>query len=457
MCSYNQPFTVRVLDQYKNLTANSLDVTLQLTPLLQYFDQLNFLSIVSSNLNGASLSCSYLGKGVVVVHIAYAQSLQNESASLYFTPSSSSQFFAVPISTVQFDVNPNNNVPAVFYDTPLYDEANTIGILSMVVAGLGLVGFLLGLYMSKFIGVELTGVVQLSFIALMSLELMHPLIAPLSQLTLSSGINSAYAANRTNLLSSMFPARYQALGYGQDMAYSFNYMVAVLVLPFVVALALYIASRIAKQSQEILARYSVTALCEYGFTTVLFLLYYITTSVLIFATNTRDADSTLFVFSNVDVVLALMATISTFVLFQIKPQEFGDYRKAFKPDALSQHHYWAVILCRLLLAVVLVFGGAVGYGCFIALLFPLAHGIYVAVRRPYIALENNIRAAINNLVEVLVLAIYGYYRMATDYTNHITSMNNMLPYIVLALLLICVMGNLAVMIKQWLGRRKQSK
>ena len=81
----------------------------------------------------------------------------------------------------------------------------------------------------------------------------------------------------------------------------------------------------------------------------------------------------------------------------------------------------------------------------------------MAVRRPYIALENNIRAAINNLVEVLVLAIYGYYRMATDYTNHITSMNNMLPYIVLALLLICVMRNPAVMNKQWLGRRKQSK
>lgn len=108
----------------------------------------------------------------------------------------------------------------------------------------------------------------------------------------------------------------------------------------------------------------------------------------------------------------------------------------------------------MLIVIVLVFASATAYGGLIGLLFPLALGIYVTVRRPYNITYNNIRAGINNLVEVLVLAIYGYYRMATDFTNQISSFNNMLPYVVLALLLLCVIGNIGILIKYWLDKRK---
>ena len=45
----------------------------------------------------------------------------------------------------------------------------------------------------------------------------------------------------------------------------------------------------------------------------------------------------------------------------------------------------------------MVFAGGVAFAACIAILFPLASGIYVAVRRPYTLLYHNIRVALNNL------------------------------------------------------------
>lgn len=57
----------------------------------------------------------------------------------------------------------------------------------------------------------------------------------------------------------------------------------------------------------------------------------------------------------------------------------------------------------------------------------------------------------------MVLAIYGYYRLATDYTNQISPVNNTLPLLVLILLLLSVLGNLAAMVKFWWDRRQVQK
>jgi hypothetical protein len=61
------------------------------------------------------------------------------------------------------------------------------------------------------------------------------------------------------------------------------------------------------------------ALCEYGFTAVMFLLYHITASLLIFIANSLGSKSPIFAYSILDIVLTLGAITTVIVLFVYKP------------------------------------------------------------------------------------------------------------------------------------------
>lgn len=294
ICSYNQPITMQVIDQIKSITDNTMDVTLQLLPPLKNFDGLNFSTVISTNLSGTTLSFTYLGNGVVVAHMAYTQNLQNLTALLTFDPAANQQFFAAPASSSIMFVSPNNNVPATYQDPVMFSSLSAVQTLAMVVAGLALAGLLVALYMGSFIGIEAIGVVQVTFLGLMLLDMMHPLLASLTGLSISNGINSAYTQNRTQFVGNSLPARYQPLGFGGDFAYSWNYMLGLLLLPFVVALVLFVASRIAKSRSEQLVRYAWITLCEHGFSTVLFLMYNTTAAIAILAVYSPGTNSPLF-------------------------------------------------------------------------------------------------------------------------------------------------------------------
>ena len=86
---------------------------------------------------------------------------------------------------------------------------------------------------------------------------------------------------------------------------------------------------------------------------------------------------------------------------------------------------------------------------------PLAAGIYLAVRRPYDHLYNTVRQILNQVVVFVLLVIYGYYRTVVTYLQHFTNGNDILPFVVLALLFCCVIYNTVFMVKYWGDRRKE--
>lgn len=57
------------------------------------------------------------------------------------------------------------------------------------------------------------------------------------------------------------PKRISSLDYASDMIYSLNYTIIILVLPLLVALALFIASKINKTNPKKLVKLSLTVLC----------------------------------------------------------------------------------------------------------------------------------------------------------------------------------------------------
>ena len=76
-------------------------------------------------------------------------------------------FFDSPTSTLDFTIDPQNNLAAYYYEDSTYQNAETVSLLSLVVCGLAWLTFFLGMFLSrKFIGVEMMGILQVSFIAL---------------------------------------------------------------------------------------------------------------------------------------------------------------------------------------------------------------------------------------------------------------------------------------------------
>lgn len=383
----------------------------------------------------------------------YTTTIQALPANLTFAPSTSgSFFFATPDSITPFTVDPSNNLAAVYYDDEVYSQVDTAQKLAYAVAAVGYSGFLAGMFVGRFISVEMIGVLQVAFLGLISLQYMQPLFAALTNVAFVNGVNTLYSSQRQTLLvngdlSSGVPKNAVALQYDAQMAYSLNYSIALLLLPSFVGLVLFVASKIVKDNKKKgqLTQWSWTALCDFGLSAVVFLTYHVVASLLVWIMY-GNAQGTIFPFSIVDLLLALVVAVSVFVLFWKRPQHFGDFKKAFKPDRLSQAHYYFVIGARILLACLLVGANGWVYSGFISTIIPVAVIVFLGVRRPYLQNYNNYRAISNAAIEAVILGIYGYFRCSVNYTESFSGSNGILPYVVLGLLLSSIAMNIAVLV-----------
>lgn len=331
-----------------------------------------------------------------------------------------------------------------------------------VVGYTALAGLLLGLFTNKFIGIEMIGVVQVAYIALLMINLLHPFLQPMQYINIVNGPNMAFQRDRLSL-SNPLPNRITALEYLPPLAYSLNYSLFMLLLPLLFSLTFYLLGKyyknpdheLKKKRMVTFTRWAGLALGEWGLTALMFVLYNCMTASTISIVYYRTSE--LLGLSIVEAAVVLTYLVAMLVLFKLKPKFFGDYKLGFKTDKFSQHHYWLVILDRVLLGLLLVVSQNSDYVGFICIPVPLAAGVYVLVRKPYEKQYNNIRQVTNQAVLIVLLVIYGYYRVVVTYLAHFTNGNDMLPFIVLALLYLCILYNAAAMFKHWWDRRKEEK
>lgn len=195
------------------------------------------------------------------------------------------------------------------------------------------------------------------------------------------------------------------------------------------------------------------ALNEWGFTAVLFLVYHFVASVVLFGINIGTLDSTLLGLSAADAGLVGCITITSAVMFKLKAEYFGDYKLAFNTDTLSQYHYWLVLGGRIILACAIVALNSMSYVGFICAGIPLIGIVYLVIKRPYTLLYNNIRAALNELIMLVVLSIYGYYRVLVGPSAQDTLSVFIMPIVIVGLLVVCIIINSVFMLKYWCDKR----
>lgn len=179
-------------------------------------------------------------------------------------------------------MDPDNNLVADYYDPSVYQQVPLLNLLCQAALYAGLFGFVAGFLMSRFIGLEMVGVVQLAFLGLIAVEPLHPLLAPILNLSLINGINSMFSSDQARTASTV-PNRLSALQYESTLAYDLNYSLAIILVPMLVGAILFIASKIIKARSEQLKQWALRAVCEYELTVVLFLLYHATAATAIFA------------------------------------------------------------------------------------------------------------------------------------------------------------------------------
>lgn len=163
--------------------------------------------------------------------------------------------------------------------------------MAYATAGLGYAGFAAGMVVGRYIGVEMIGVLQVAFVGLIVVDYLQPLLATMTKVGFVNGVNSLFADQRQALLvngdltANSAPKSAIALSYDAQMIYSLNYSILLLLLPPIIALILFIASKICKtkEKKEKLAEYSWIALCDFGLSAVVFLIYHIVVSLLVWA------------------------------------------------------------------------------------------------------------------------------------------------------------------------------
>lgn len=275
-------------------------------------------------MTGANLSYTYSSlTGRLLVAAQYTASIQSQNVSLIFTPASSassSYFFATPPTAFSFVVAPENNLAAESLDSGTYTRVKGFDALWQVLMYLSLAGFLLSIFTARFIGVEMIGVIQVAFLGLMMIDHLQPLLAPLAKINLINGPNTAFLGQPQN---KTIPYRASALQYGASMAYSFNIDLALLLLPPFVSLIVFISSKIRKDVEDKLRTISMTVLCDYGLTVVVFLIYHLTASLSLFVVFDSPLTSTLYGGSVAEAIFVIIATASILALFRQFPSYFG--------------------------------------------------------------------------------------------------------------------------------------
>jgi hypothetical protein len=178
------------------------------------------------------------------------------------------------------------------------------------------------------------------------------------------------------------------------MADTLNYTLILVLLPLVVALVLRLAAALVKSKSQKLKDYSMTALCEYGFTATMFVMYHMAIGLSLQLMYFKTSEA-LFAVNIADCAIVVGNVVLMVVLYKVKPEHFGDYRKEFKPDALSQHYYLLIMGGRVILSVLLVAMNSIQAVGLVAMAIPLAGIILLAVRKPYLRGYNNYRAIMN--------------------------------------------------------------
>ncbi len=122
--------------------------------------------------------------------MTYNETIDGRQCIVTIDPPNLGVFLSTPSSNLMITMSSTDRVPLNFYDQTYYELSSVIFYVSIAVSILAWLILFVGCYNGKIIGIETLGVVQLTFLAMLSFPYaLNPCLKSLSGLSFSNGIN----------------------------------------------------------------------------------------------------------------------------------------------------------------------------------------------------------------------------------------------------------------------------
>lgn len=366
---------------------NQVQVLLDLSPSnLTFWNSVDFLSMIQVNspVPITGYTVTHNPDGTVAITVDYAQDLQGQSIDIQVNPAASgipALSRALP-STSSVSIVPDDNKAALFYDDSTYKMADILSKVCTAIAAAAALVCVLGLISGKMIGVDMMAVVQISFFSLVTLSQLNPCFAALSSLRLVNGYNSL---NKSNYLQDpMTPISPKGIFLFSRFTENFNFTLAVVAIPLLVALVSFILSKTALKENEKVLTVAKRAVGEYTLMGLLLGGYMIAVSSGLEAMYGSKRNNDLIgKVSLAECALLLALFVGYFVFLLLKPDFFGEFTDEFKRDCISPKYYNFVLVERLLVGAGLVMLLTVKPEAALPITPFLLTIIFVAVKSPH--------------------------------------------------------------------------
>jgi hypothetical protein len=213
--------------QVSTSSCNVITFNFQLTPLLllQNNASINWSTVIISQNTSilySQFSPTY-SNGVISLTYAYNQDLQALNVTFSINPInmlSPTYLRYTPASTLTVTVIPSNNIPAVYLNTKSCTGVESTAKLLQAEAGIAYFGLLMSVFSCKIVGLEMFGVLQLSYFSLANYDYVPPALMGALQRKEVNGLNVGSSANDANI-----PSRVNANGFtASDFLSNINVM-----------------------------------------------------------------------------------------------------------------------------------------------------------------------------------------------------------------------------------------
>lgn len=218
----------------------------QISPALVLLDSAaivwtNAVASQNSSVLYTTLSSTY-SNGVISHTFLFNQNIQNSYVNFNLNPQhlqSPTYLNYTASSTLKVLVVPANNIPAVYLPDASCKNIAATNNFAIAEASISYLGLLLSVFSCKIIGLEMFGVLQLSYFALSNYDYVPSTLLGLLQRKEVNGLNIATSASPTPFI----PSRVSSNGYtSSDFLANFNLMLLITSLIVIVGGVIYMVT-----------------------------------------------------------------------------------------------------------------------------------------------------------------------------------------------------------------------
>jgi cysteine-rich repeat protein len=339
-CFYDSRFNVQVTEILA--ACNQVTFKFQIYPYYNYYDAANFDAFINTNTLSASTKLTAITRSADTVAYTYTftKTLQNIPVQFILDPTALMipQTNGYPPITLTFNVVPTNNVLALYYEESVCKSASTMKKLAAVLEYGSYATMALSALPCKIVGLELTGVIQLSFFSMASMDNVNIMMSPMMGMKgingFAIGMGKDPSKKRMLQTQTLTPSRVNSIGYNANFLRNCNVMLMLVLAVIAVAFTLYIITYIFKKCAETLHKVAKRMIKEVLLTLILFnCLNFAYSAGIHFRYAVPEDD--LYLFGT----LAAAATLVLPVLMAIglsmaEEDGFGEFKEKMKPGCI---------------------------------------------------------------------------------------------------------------------------